>query len=137
MLDAVSQFKRLSEDFLKMMVHKAKQAEKNAYARREHELLEGFYAGVESILSGVEHQHNHLNARLGYWQTMSDLLKEELEVVTRETLQIAKRPNAKQLEGIKKRYQDGKVTISQICDHFYVTDDEIKEIINGQKKVVK
>ena len=137
MLKAVADFKRISGDFLKLMTHKAGQATKNRYAAREHELLEGFYAGIESILTNVEHEHDHLRIQLNFYKKMSEVLKEELEANTKASLKVPERPNKTQFEKIKQRYAKGDLTISQICEHFYVTDDEIKDILDGQKQVAK
>ena len=137
MLNAVSRFKQLSEDFLKLVNHKAKQASKSSYAASELSVMQGFYNGLESLLTNVDNEYDHLKVQRNYWQTMSDVLKQELESCNRDNVKVAERPSRKQLWQIKERYAKGGVTISQICDHFYVTDDEIKEIMNGQKEVVK
>lgn len=119
------------------MSHKSGQATKNRYAAREYELLEGFYAGIESIFTNVEHEHDHLRFQLNFYKKMAEVLKEELEANTRAITNVPERPNKAQFEKIKQRYGKGDLTISQICEHFYVTDQEIKDILNGQKQVAK
>lgn len=141
MLTAISQFKRVSEDFLVLMHEKHKQAKKSSHAASELAIMESFYAGLQTIFQQVEneesHRQSHSIVQIKYWQTMCDVLKKELEESVSDQLQVTERPSKSQLKKIKDRYQQGDVTIAQICDHFYVTDDEIKEIINGQKEVVK
>lgn len=134
----MTRFKRVSEDFLILMNRKYRQAaKKNRYAASEVATMESFYKGIEGLLSNLENEEIHLKVQIKYWQTMCDVLKQELEKAERNNLLVSKRPTKKKLQQIKERFCQGKVTIATIFDHFYLTDDEVKVLIDAEKSMVE
>lgn len=126
-------FVTLSNEYLRLLGEKAHKAKSNKFIIPEKEVMEVFYNNVEGIIERYDKKIHALKVSLVTSGGMVKVLENELSVCMGQMFSSSprqlKKVSPKLLDKLKHKNKEG-VTISTMLEHYLLTDEQIKFILN-------